>query len=72
LTASIGLAQVVKEMLRDTDLDFNAKDGTYGSALQAASALGNVEIVQMLVDAPISMRKVEYTARSPMVVKSKQ
>jgi ankyrin repeat protein len=37
-------------LLLDKGADVNAQDGVYGNALQAALFMGNLEIVQLLLD----------------------
>lgn len=50
LVTSPDLTKVVREMLRNENPDVNAEDGYHGNVLQAASAKGHVQIVQMLLD----------------------
>jgi ankyrin repeat protein len=50
LASFLGLKQVSREMLRNENPDVNAEGGYYDTALQAASAEGHSEIVQMLLD----------------------
>ena len=49
--ASVGVSEVVKQILVDARAEVNAQGGQYGNALQAASWHGHEKVVQMLLSA---------------------
>ncbi|KAK3947728.1 ankyrin repeat-containing domain protein [Pseudoneurospora amorphoporcata] len=50
LASYLGLRLVVEDILAKEKIDINAQGGDYGTALQAASARGYKEVVEMLLD----------------------
>lgn len=49
LASYLGLKLVVEDILGQEKIDINAQGGEYGTALQAASAEGQKEVVHMLL-----------------------